>query len=68
VPFPLETKPVTNPVARFLKDSHGPFTGDQRLVVRADDDPASLADGIENKFFWRDAHRADNGSGIAQGL
>ena len=54
--------------ARFLKDHYGPFTRDQRLVVRADDDPASLADGVENKFCWRDAHRADNGSGIAQGL
>jgi hypothetical protein len=42
---PLETKPVTNPAARFLKDSQGPFTRDQRLVVRADDNPASLADG-----------------------
>jgi hypothetical protein len=25
-------------------------------------------DGIENKFCGRDAHRADSGSGIAQGL
>ena len=36
--------------ARFLKDNHSPFTRDQRLVVRTDDDPASLADGVKNKF------------------
>jgi hypothetical protein len=26
--------------ARFLEDGHGPFASDQRLVIRADDDPA----------------------------
>src|SRR5215470_6999985 len=52
----------------FLKDSHGPFAGDQRFVVRADDDPASLAQRIENKFCWCDPHQASNSGGIAQGL
>ena len=51
--------------ARFPKDSHGPFAGDQRLVIRADDDPTSLAEGVKNKFCGRDAHRADRGGGIA---
>src|SRR5229473_4094445 len=54
--------------ARFLKDSHGPFTRNQRLVICADDDPASLADRVKNKFCWCDAHRAGNGGRIAQGL
>src|ERR1700688_407230 len=53
---------------RFLKDSHRPFAGDQRLVIRADDDPAFLAEGVENKFCWVDAHRADSGGRITQGL
>ncbi len=54
--------------ARFFENSHGPFARNQRLVIRADDDPASLADGIVNKVCGRNMHRADNGSGVAQGL
>src|SRR5260370_33164700 len=52
----------------FSEDGHGPFARDQRLVIRADDDPTSLAQGVKNKFRGRDAHRAGSGSGIAQGL
>src|SRR5712692_11124310 len=46
--------------ARFLEDGHGPLARDQRLVVGADNDPASLADGIANQFCGRDTHRADD--------
>src|SRR5260370_37933561 len=47
---------------------HWYFARKRRIVTSADDDPASLTDGVENKACARDAHRADNSSGVAQGL
>ena len=55
----------TWPAARFFENRQGPFARDQRFVIRADDDPASLVDGVENKVCGRDAHRADNGGEVA---
>jgi hypothetical protein len=66
VPFPLETKPVTNLAARAsLKTTraHSLVISGSLYVLTMT--LPSLAQGVKNKFCGRDAHRADNGGGVA---
>ena len=49
MPFPFDTNAVVRPAAlRFLEDGDGPLTGDQRLVVGADEDPGAETDGVSH--------------------
>ena len=53
---------------RFLEDGHGPFAGDQRLVVGADDHARPQSRGVSDQPFGRGFERRRGRPRIAQRL
>jgi len=52
----------------FFEDGDRPFTGDERLIVGADQNLRALGDGVAHEEFWRGFMRRRDSVGIAESL
>ena len=52
----------------WFENGYGPFAGDERLVVGADENLCALGERILHKVLWRGRVWRRDGVGIAQGL
>ena len=69
MPLPLETKPVDQAAAAcLLEHLHGPFDGDERLVVRGDHDLRTEVHGLVGKRDRADIARMRDRNRVAQRL